>query len=84
MAYDNDHTPMPSDENSDKKSIWIQLARYSQLAFVFPAATVAGWLLGLALDHWLHTRWLYLVGLLLGIAAGFIELIRTVITSEKE
>ena len=75
---------MPSDENSDKKSIWIQLARYSQLAFVFPAATVAGWLLGLALDHWLHTRWLYLVGLLLGIAAGFIELIRTVITSEKE
>jgi len=75
---------MSSDENSDKKSIWIQLARYSQLAFVFPAATVAGWLLGLALDHWLHTRWLYLVGLLLGIAAGFIELIRTVITSEKE
>jgi len=75
---------MLSDENSDKKSIWIQLARYSQLAFIFPAATVAGWLLGLALDHWLHTRWLYLVGLLLGIAAGFVELIRTVITSEKE
>jgi F0F1-type ATP synthase assembly protein I len=30
------------------------------------------------LDKWLHTTWLYLAGLLLGIAAGFIELVRTV------
>jgi F0F1-type ATP synthase assembly protein I len=71
---------MSPTENSsgDKKSIWVQLANYSQLAFVLPAATVAGWLLGLALDHWLHTTWLYLAGLILGIAAGFVELIRTV------
>jgi F0F1-type ATP synthase assembly protein I len=69
----------PTENNSrDKKSIWVQLANYSQLAFVLPAATVAGWLLGLALDHWLHTTWLYLAGLILGIAAGFVELIRTV------
>jgi F0F1-type ATP synthase assembly protein I len=62
----------------DKKSAWLQLARYSQLAFVLPAATLVGWLIGAALDHWLHTTWLYLAGLLLGIAAGFVELIRTV------
>ena len=37
-------------------------AKYSQLAFVFPAATVAGWLMGDALDRWLHTTWLYLAG----------------------
>ncbi len=68
-----------NDQNSDlKKSFWVQFARYSQLAFMLPAATVAGWLLGAALDRWLHTTWLYLVGILLGIAAGFIELIRTV------
>jgi len=54
------------------------MARYSQIAMVFPAATVVGWLLGVALDRWLHTTWLYLVGLLFGIAAGFIELIRCV------
>ena len=35
------------------------MAKYSQLAFVFPAATVAGWLIGVALDRWLHTTWLY-------------------------
>ena len=60
------------------------IARYSQLAFALPAATVAGWLIGAGLDHWLHTKWLYLVGLILGIAAGFIELIRTVSSSDSK
>jgi F0F1-type ATP synthase assembly protein I len=45
---------------------------------VFPAATVIGWLIGVGLDKWLHTTWLYIVGLILGIIAGFVELIRTV------
>jgi len=71
--------PHPEDRNSDqKRTFWLQIARYSQLAFVFPAALVVGWLIGAALDKWLHTTWLYLAGILLGIAAGFIELIRTV------
>jgi F0F1-type ATP synthase assembly protein I len=57
--------------------MWVQMANYAQLAIVFPAATVVGWLIGTALDHWLHTTWLYLVGLILGIVAGFVELIHT-------
>jgi ATP synthase protein I len=68
-------------KSSDKRNTWIQLARYSQLAFVFPAATVVGWLIGAALDRWLHTTWLYLLGLILGIIAGFVELIRTALSS---
>ena len=72
------------DVDPDKKSLWLQLANYSQLAFIFPAATVAGWLIGLALDRWLHTTWLYLVGLILGIVAGFVQLIRTVSSSSSE
>jgi F0F1-type ATP synthase assembly protein I len=68
---------------SDKQNSWVQIAKYSELAVIFPAATVAGWLVGLALDHWLHTHWLYLVGLLLGIAAGFVQLIRMVSASER-
>jgi len=75
---DNDDTP------GGKKSFVVQLAKYSELAFIFPAATVAGWLLGLALDHWLHTTWLYLVGLILGIIGGFVQLIRTVSSSDSE
>jgi len=67
-----------------KRSLLLELAHYSQLAFIFPAATVVGWLIGVALDHWLHTTWLYLAGLILGIIAGFVELIRTVMSSESK
>jgi len=74
----------PEDDNSEKKNSWVQLAKYSQLAFVFPAATVAGWLIGVALDRWLHTTWLYLAGLILGIIAGFVELIRAALSSESK
>lgn len=70
---------MPGHNDSrQEKSFWVQMATYSQLAFIFPAATVAGWLIGAGLDHWLHTTWLYIVGLIVGIIGGFIELIRMV------
>jgi F0F1-type ATP synthase assembly protein I len=61
----------------------VQFGRYSQLAFLLPCATVVGWLVGTALDRWLHTSWISIVGLFLGIAAGFIELIRTVTRDTK-
>jgi F0F1-type ATP synthase assembly protein I len=79
----------PADPNSEnppperKENFLVQAARYSQLAFVFPAALVVGWLIGAGLDRWLHTTWLYLAGILLGIAAGFIELIRAVLRDTK-
>jgi F0F1-type ATP synthase assembly protein I len=71
---------MPPD--SDKKNFLVTLARYSEIAFIFPAATVVGWLIGAGLDHWLHTTWLYIVGLILGIIAGFVQLIRIVSSSD--
>jgi F0F1-type ATP synthase assembly protein I len=77
---------VPEDRETpeQKRSLIVQLANYSQLAFIFPAATVVGWLIGAGLDRWLHTTWLYLVGLILGIIAGFVELIRLVTSSESE
>ncbi len=77
---------MPEDRETppQKKNVLVQLANYSQLAFIFPAATVVGWLIGAALDRWLHTTWLYLAGLILGIIAGFVELIRLVTSSESK
>jgi F0F1-type ATP synthase assembly protein I len=74
----------PPEDNSEKKNGWIQLAKYSQLAFVFPAATVAGWLIGVVLDRWLHTTWLYLAGLILGIIAGFVAFIRAALSSDSK
>jgi F0F1-type ATP synthase assembly protein I len=83
--------PLPNSQSDDdqpgeaeKRSLLVQIARYSQLALVLPAATLVGWLIGIGLDRWLHTKWLYLAGLIVGIAAGFIELIRTVMSSESK
>ncbi len=64
-------------QDPKKKNAWVQMANYAQLAILFPAATVVGWLIGADLDRWLHTTWLYIAGLILGIVAGFVELIRT-------
>jgi F0F1-type ATP synthase assembly protein I len=76
--------PEDGESREPKKNMLVQLANYSQLAFIFPAATVVGWLIGAALDHWLHTTWLYLAGLIVGIIAGFVELIRLVTSSESK
>jgi F0F1-type ATP synthase assembly protein I len=53
-------------------------ARYSQIAFIIPGSVVVGLLLGKLLDCWLHTRWLFLVGVIVGAILGFVDMIRTV------
>jgi F0F1-type ATP synthase assembly protein I len=75
--------PIPPEDSDGKENFWVQASRYSQVALTLPAALVVGWLVGAALDRWLHTTWLYLAGILLGIAAGFVELIRTVLRDTK-
>jgi F0F1-type ATP synthase assembly protein I len=80
----SDLQPGNDDGNGENRSLLVQIARYSQLALVLPAATLVGWLIGVGLDRWLHTSSLYLVGLLVGIGAGFIELIRTVMSSDSK
>ena len=67
-------------DSADKQAV--QIARYVELGFVLPASTVAGWLLGAALDRWLHTGWIQVVGLILGSAGGIIQLLRTLLTDE--
>jgi len=49
-----------------------------QLAFVLPACIFVGYAIGYYLDKAFGTDYLYIVFLLLGIAAGFVELIREV------
>jgi F0F1-type ATP synthase assembly protein I len=73
----------PEQDPNRKKSPWVQVGRYSQLAFMLPAGTVAGYLLGALLDQWAQTTWISIVGLLLGTAGGLIELIRQVSRDTK-
>ena len=69
---------------ADEKKTLLQLSRFIELGVLLPACTFIGWLIGAGLDKWLHTRWLYLVGLIMGIIAGFVQLIRTVLKAEKQ
>jgi F0F1-type ATP synthase assembly protein I len=58
--------------------------KYSHIGFALPAGTVVGWLIGAALDKWLGTRWIATTGLIVGIIAGFTEMIRAVTQISKD
>ena len=58
-------------------NIWVAVGRFTSLAFILPASTFAGYLIGYLLDRLFHTRpYLSLAFLILGIVAGFVELIK--------
>lgn len=59
-----------------KKPFVVLVGEYTSLAFLLPAATFVGYAIGYLLDKAFGTHFLYLVFLLLGIAAGFVQLIR--------
>ncbi len=59
-------------------NFWKQASEYTSLAFLLPASTFVGYVIGHLLDKALGTRFLYIVFLLLGIAAGFIKLLQQI------
>ena len=59
------------------------VGEYTALAFLLPSATFVGYAIGYSLDKAFGTHWMYLVGLLLGIAGGFIQLIRQLLRDTK-
>jgi F0F1-type ATP synthase assembly protein I len=62
----------------------VQVESLIQLALMLPVATVVGWLIGAGLDKWLHQHWIYIPGLILGAAAGFVEMFRVIVAQSKE
>ena len=79
---ENQPNPTPPKRSQVADTV-IRAERLTQIAFILPVAVVIGWLGGLALDHWLHQHWIYLAGIILGCAAGFVEIFRLVATQEK-
>jgi len=55
---------------------WRQVARYTALAIMLPVFTAIGYAIGYTLDKAFGTSYLKIVCLLLGIASGFVQLIR--------
>ena len=64
--------------DSNKKSPWKQIGDYASLGVMLPASTVTGYFIGLLLDRAFGTHFLYVVFLILGSVAGFVELFRIV------
>ena len=76
---------MANEDQDDKvqsaANLW---ARYSEIAFIIPAAVVVGLLIGKLLDHWLHTHWLFIAGVIVGAILGFVQMIRMVRPQKEE
>ena len=59
-----------------QSDLWSQVAYYSALGFILPAAAVVGYGIGWGLDRWLHTPpILSVVFAMLGAAGGLIEIL---------
>ena len=80
----NPAPPEPTDSGKKKPNPMVTLARYSEIGFIIPAAMVVGYLMGLGLDHWLHTHWIYIAGIIFGAIVGFIKMIRMALSSSNE
>ena len=64
---------------------WKALAELSSVGMALVLATVIGLAGGYYLDRWLGTTpWLTMIGLGLGIVAGFVNLFRSVNASNRE
>jgi F0F1-type ATP synthase assembly protein I len=68
----------------DKKNPLVTVIRYSEIGFILPAAVLLGYLLGTAIDHWLHAKWAVIAGVMFGVIAGFISMIRMALRSDNE
>jgi F0F1-type ATP synthase assembly protein I len=73
MADNEDNPKKPTGTMGDL----VKAESMIQLALVLPAACILGGLGGGWLDKHFHTNWIAVTGILLGAAAGFIQIYKT-------
>jgi ATP synthase protein I len=84
MAFNDPPPTKPGDKrDGGGMDSLLKAEKLTQIAFILPVAVFVGWVLGAALDKWLHQGWIYIAGILLGAAAGFIQIFRLVAASGK-
>jgi F0F1-type ATP synthase assembly protein I len=62
----------------------VMVGEYTSLAFMLPAATLIGYVVGYVLDRAFHTHFLYIVFLILGAAGGLLQLIRQFLRDTRD
>jgi F0F1-type ATP synthase assembly protein I len=67
-----------------KKSWMATAGEYTSLAFLLPVSTFVGYAIGYLLDKAFGTHFLYLIFLVLGTVAGFVQLIRQFLRDSRD
>ena len=73
MPFNN---PIPDYSKRKAPNSLVQAEKLMQIAFVLPCAMVIGWFVGWSVDHFLHTHGVTFAGLILGLVAGMVTVIR--------
>jgi F0F1-type ATP synthase assembly protein I len=67
-----------------KKPWMAMVGEYTSLAFLLPVSTFVGYGIGYLLDKAFGTHFLYVVFLVLGTIAGFVQLIRHILRDTRD
>jgi hypothetical protein len=77
VAY---HKPIPEKKQpsgmSGMMGAWIQAEKMVQVALVLPCAAFIGWAMGVGLDHLLHQTWISIAGVIFGVIAGLVGVVK--------
>jgi F0F1-type ATP synthase assembly protein I len=68
----------PTRGSKQEENVYRMVNRFLGLAFLLPLCVFIGYVFGKYLDRAFGTNFLYIVFLLLGVAAGIIELLREI------
>jgi F0F1-type ATP synthase assembly protein I len=68
--------PAQSGVGGGMMGAWIQAEKMIQIAMVLPCAAFIGWLPGFWLDRHFHQTWMAIAGVVFGIIAGLVGVIR--------
>jgi F0F1-type ATP synthase assembly protein I len=75
--------PENDDSKQAKRNFALQVARYSEIGFIIPAAILVGWIIGALIDRGLKTTWASSAGIIFGAIVGFVQMIRIALRSAK-
>ena len=64
------------DGNGGRDEFWRLMTRYAPAVGLLPASILAGYAIGYGLDHLFSTTFLRFVFMILGVAAGIVQLMR--------
>lgn len=62
----------------------VTVLRYSEIGFIIPAAILLGYIVGKGLQHFWDKSWLPVAGVIFGVIAGFVSMIRLALKTEDE